>query len=201
MTVSAVAFSPGEDPSDRTRLLFERIRAGDRNAENELLQRYRPLLVQWAHGRLPAYARSYAETQDLVQSVLIHAFLRLKKFEPRRRGAFHVYLRTMMKNEIRTVIRKAQRRPMADPLPDNLPCQGDSPIGIAIGSELERWYETCLARLAPEQAEAMVLHELGFTYKEIAEILDLSSVDAARMKVARAIVRLSTMMGRKHGEA
>jgi RNA polymerase sigma-70 factor (ECF subfamily) len=47
--------------------LLSRAKGGDRAALGALMERYRPRLVRWASGRLPAYARSLLDTNDLVQ--------------------------------------------------------------------------------------------------------------------------------------
>ena len=38
-------------------VLIEQAQAGDRDALNRLLDRYRPRIVRWASGRLPGYAQ------------------------------------------------------------------------------------------------------------------------------------------------
>ena len=49
-----------------TAALLDRVRAGDPKAKERLVAIYLPLLMRWGSGRLPSYARSPAETQDLV---------------------------------------------------------------------------------------------------------------------------------------
>jgi RNA polymerase sigma-70 factor (ECF subfamily) len=57
--------------------------------------------------------------------------------------------------------------------------------------KLER-YERGLARLVPDQREAVLLRlEFGYSHAEIAEALGRPSADAARMVVARALVSLA----------
>jgi len=59
-------------------------------------------------------------------------------------------------------------------------------------------YEEALARLRADDRELIILRvELGLPYREIAEILDKPSEDAAQMAVSRALVRLAREMGRK----
>jgi len=193
---TAAGVPEDEDIWDRTEDLIARIRGGDRRAENILLGRYLEVLKRWAHGRLPAYARGLAETQDLVQIALVKAFLHLKRFQPRHQGSFHMFLRTIVTNEIRGLIRKVKRRPMMEALSDRVESREATPLEIAIGRELYEQYEKALPRLSPEQAEAIVLFEMGFSYGEIARILGLEHANAARMRVSRAILRLSKLLGR-----
>lgn len=58
-------------------------------------------------------------------------------------------------------------------------------------------YEAALARLEPEEREAIVGRiELGCPYAELAEALGKPSADAARMTVSRALLRLAEEMSR-----
>src|SRR5947207_13891055 len=72
--------------------LLVRARGGDRLAVEALLQRCLPGLRRWAHGRLPAVARSYMDTGDLVQDAVFNAIKHLDMFEPQRVGAMQAYL-------------------------------------------------------------------------------------------------------------
>jgi DNA-directed RNA polymerase specialized sigma24 family protein len=68
---------------------------------------------------------------------------------------------------------------------------------VAIGQEALEQYDAALGRLRADERELIVARvELGLTYHEVAEVLGKPSNDAARMAVARALVRLSEEMGR-----
>ena len=74
---------------------------------------------------------------------------------------------------------------------------GPSPHEALIGAEALESYERGLSTLKEEERQAIMLRvELGLSYKDIATRLGSPSVDAARMTVARAIVRLADKMGR-----
>src|SRR5690348_3307953 len=63
--------------------LLVRARGGDRMATEALLERALPALRRWAHGRLPAIARSNLDTNDLVQDAALNLLRRIELFEPR----------------------------------------------------------------------------------------------------------------------
>jgi DNA-directed RNA polymerase specialized sigma24 family protein len=63
---------------------------------------------------------------------------------------------------------------------------------------LER-YERALARLRPEDREAIVAREMGWTNAEIADMLRKPSANAARMAVERALLRLADEMRKDTG--
>jgi len=65
----------------------------------------------------------------------------------------------------------------------------------AIGTDAAEAYEAALVKLSNEQREAVMMRiELGFSYQQIAEAQDRPSANAARMVVARALVRLAELM-------
>jgi RNA polymerase sigma-70 factor (ECF subfamily) len=182
-------------PLESTANLLELTRQGDSAARERLVARYLPILRQWAHGRLPASTRDIIDTDDLVQVTLIRALNHVGRFEPRHEGAFLAYLRTILLNGIRDEIRKHRRQPgraeLSEDLPDGLP----SPLAMAIGSETARRYERALSGLPRQYQEAILLRiEFQFTYEAMAEALGRPSPNAARLLVARALLRLASEM-------
>jgi RNA polymerase sigma factor (sigma-70 family) len=176
---------------DCTTALITRVRAGDGAAREQLLARYLPRLRRWAHGRLPAYARGGADTDDLVQVTLIRTLNRLQDFTPQREGAFLAYLRTILLNAVREEIRRAARIPPALPLQECL-----SRVEQDCGTSLLSSYEVALGRLSERDREAVILRvEFGYSHEEIAEAIGSPSANAARMTVTRALVRLAEEMG------
>jgi RNA polymerase sigma-70 factor (ECF subfamily) len=175
--------------------LLERAQAGDRDALEALIGRYLPRLQRWASGRLPAWARDVAETQDLVQETIVQAFKRVDRFEIRGDGAFHAYLRQALINRIRAEIRRAGRRPESTELDTQAIDRKPSPLEEAIGSEAVERYEAALGRLRPEDRQAIVGRiELGMSNDELANALGKPSPNAARMAVERALFRLAKEM-------
>src|SRR5262252_3296188 len=96
---------------ETTLTLLTRARAGDQLALNDLFARYIPTLRRWASGRLPRWARDMADTQDLVQETVLHAFKKINGFEHRGEGALQAYLRQAVMNRIRDELRGNKRRP------------------------------------------------------------------------------------------
>jgi len=175
--------------------LLERFKGGDQDAINQLVERSLPPLKRWARGRLPQWARSLAETQDLVQNAVVRALPHLKTFEARHPGALQAYLRQAIDNHIRDEIRKVRSRPSAQPLSDDQLDEGPSPLEQAIGREGMAHYEAALNSLRPIDREAIIARiELQQSYEEIALALSKPTADAARMTVVRAIKALLEAM-------
>jgi len=192
---SIPAPSTGPSGAESTAALLARVREGDDEARDRLVRRFLPALRRWARGRLPGYARDAADTDDIVQETLLRALNKVGEFQPGRPGGFFSYLRTAVLNQIRDQIRRAGRRPPPDELPDDLHDGQPSPLQHAIGRDVLEAYEAAVATLTDAQREAVFLSlELGFSNPEIAEALGSPSANAARMVVARALMKLAESM-------
>jgi RNA polymerase sigma factor (sigma-70 family) len=184
---------------DSTFDLVEQAKAGDRDALDRLIARFLPALRRWASGRLPRASRDLMDTDDLVQETVWRAVKRIEKFESRHEGALQAYLRQAIVNRIRDEIRHRQRAPAPLELNENASDHAASPLDLAIGEEAVQRYESALARLRPEEREAIVARiEMDGSYQEMARALGKPSADAARMAVSRALLRLAQEM--KHGD-
>ena len=181
---------------ESTLSLIERARTGDESAFQELFQRYAPALRRWASGRLPRWARDLADTPDLVQETLLHTFRNIERFEHRGQGALQAYLRFAVMNRIRDELRKVPHRPGRAGVDPEHRDEGPSPLDLAIGAEVVARYDAALEQLRPDEREMVIARlEMGFTYAEIAEAVGKPSANAARMAVARALIRLAEAMG------
>jgi RNA polymerase sigma-70 factor, ECF subfamily len=189
--------NPAPVDPESTFSLIERARAGDERALERLFERHLHPLRRWASGRLPKWARDLADTDDLVQDTLLKTFKRMESFEPRRVGALQAYLRNAVLNRLRDELRRKGRQPETTDV-DSIEIQAaDSPLEAAIGREKVDLYERALARLKPEEREAIIARvELGYSYDELATMLDKPTADAARKAAQRALVRLAEEMKR-----
>jgi RNA polymerase sigma factor (sigma-70 family) len=134
---------------------------------------------------------------DLVQETALHSLKHIERFEYRGEGALLAYLRQAVINRIIDHRRSAARRPRITALHDYSQIRYDapSPLEDAIGREALDRYESALARLHEEGRQAIILRiELGHSYAEIAGLMNRPSADAARMLVARALVKLVEAM-------
>jgi RNA polymerase sigma factor (sigma-70 family) len=184
-----------EGSLDSTFDLVQRAKAGDRDAVDRLFARHLPALRRWASGRLPRWTRDLMDTDDLVQETVFRAVKRIESFEPRHEGALQAYLRQAVMNRIRDEIRRTKRSPTVTLLDEKASDGGASPLEAAIGGEALERYENALARLRPEEREAIVARvEMDCSYQEVAQALEKPSADAARMAVSRALLRLAEEM-------
>jgi len=183
--------------ADSTVELVERAKGGDRDALDRLFARFMPSLRRWASGRLPRWTRGMMDTDDLVQETVSRAVKQIDRFESRHEGALQAYLRQAVMNRIRDEVRRTKRAPMAMSLNDDHADRTASPLDLAIGLQAVERYEAALARLRPEDREAVVVRiEMDGTYQDVAQALGKPSADAARMAVTRALLRLAEEMSR-----
>jgi RNA polymerase sigma-70 factor (ECF subfamily) len=185
----------GEDDPESSVYLLARIRDGDGDALNRLVARHLPALQRWARGRLPSGVRDLEDTADLVQETVIQALKHLDHFEYRRDGALQAYLRHALYNRIRMEFRKKRVRPIKTELGSERKDSAASPLEVAVGHEALERYEQALARLKPEDREAVIAKmEMDCSYADLARALGKPSADAARMAVSRALLRLAEEM-------
>jgi RNA polymerase sigma-70 factor (ECF subfamily) len=182
--------------------LLARAKAGDTRAISLLFRRHGPELRQWARGRLPRWARTVADTTDVVQDVLLRTFRRIDRFEDRGKGALRGYLRRSVMNRIHDEMRKVVRRPTGE-LEErlfNIPGEQPTPFEAAVDAERARHYKAALETLTEEERVLVVGRiELGFNYDQLALIGGRATPEAARQAVRRAIKKLAERMPRGRG--
>jgi RNA polymerase sigma factor (sigma-70 family) len=175
--------------------LIQKAKAGDTEAQNRLLARYRPRIFRWATGRMPSYARDFTDTEDIVQLAFVGLVKNFDSFHYEGDWSLQAYLRKSVVNEIRKQIRRRERLPAVQALPENLPSSYLCPYESAVGKEAFARYNAALETLSPIEQEAVIAWvELGCRHKEIMELVNKPSVDAARMFVSRALEKLAKGM-------
>ena len=190
-------------PSPERDTSFELVRracAGDRSAENLLVERYMPRLHKWARGRLPRGARASMETGDLVQDVLSRAIRNFGRFDLRHEGSFPAYLRKILQNRLHDLGRVDKRRPPAETLDDDLELASNdrTPFDEAVGRETRERFDAAFSRLSVEDQELIFMRmELGYGYEDLAAMLGRNSPNAIRVAARRAILRLAKEMSRE----
>jgi RNA polymerase sigma factor (sigma-70 family) len=185
------------DPESSTQLL-DRLRTGDEDALDVLIGRYLVPLRRWAHGRLPAWARTMSDTQDLVQDAILRVLRHLATFEPEHSGALHAYLRKAVLHRILDELRHANRAPPGVQLDEDLKSALPSPYQLAAESEDRELFEAALDELREEDRELVIARvELGLDYDDIAIALGKPTSNAARVGVRRAVLKLAEVMNRK----
>jgi RNA polymerase sigma factor (sigma-70 family) len=174
--------------------LLVRARQGDSAALNQLVHRYLPWLRRWARGRLPRWARSSADTSDLVQDIVARTIPRIGTLELRGQRALGAYLQRAVQNRIRDEHRRIARRPAPEALDPAIADSAPSALDNLLAREVEERYRIALGSLAPGDRELIVGHvELEYTHEQLG-CMTHRSPNAARMALQRAIGRLAERM-------
>jgi RNA polymerase sigma factor (sigma-70 family) len=192
--VTTESIAAQSDPNSSFQLLA-RAKRGDQLAIELLCSRYLKRLETWAHGRLPPWARSYLDTEDIAQETLVQVIRRLDQFEPKHEGAFQGYVFRTMINRVLDEMRRANRKPPASPLDSQHLSDSPSPFELAVEQQLRARYESALLRLSDSDRDAIVARiELELSWSEVMLALEKPSTAAAQMAVSRALVKLAREM-------
>ncbi len=181
-------------------------KAGDPEAIDRLVDHYLPRLHAYVRVKMGDVLRRQNGTLDLVHSVCREVLEERTEMPWEDANHFLSWLLRVGLNKIREKARyyEAQKRNpnrVADyeslaGLYGNVP----SPSQIAMGREQVDAFEEALLTLHVDAREAVVLSRVvGLPLKDVAQQID-RSVDATRMLIGRALVRLSSTMGLPPGE-
>jgi RNA polymerase sigma factor (sigma-70 family) len=181
---------------DSTAHLVDRARTGDRSAVDLLIARALPALKRFARGRIPGHSRGNADTEDVVQDAVVQTLKRIDTFEYRDVGALQAFLRQVVVNRIRDIVRFVHRRGVPEQVPEHLANSDMSPLETAIMRQRTERFLDAMAKLKPADRELIVWRvELGYSYGEIAQRLGgTANESSARMRVRRALDKLAGMM-------
>lgn len=180
--------SPARDDTSDLRRAAD---AGDRSALGRLMALNVARLRRWAHGRLPRWTRTIADTSDLVQDAVVRTLGLDRQLRVGAPGALQAYLRQAITNRIADQHRTIARRGIAQPLDEQRPGDDLSPFDSAAHAELEARYRAAVSRLREGDQQLVVGHvELDYTVQQLA-VLTGRTVPATRMALRRALVRLA----------
>jgi RNA polymerase sigma-70 factor (ECF subfamily) len=190
--------------SPGSRSLFEAAAAGDRRAQDRIVEEYLPTLRAFVRLQMPARLRAKESVSDCVQTVFREAFGDLEHFEWKGTQSFRNWLFAFARNKLGNRIQfyMAQKRDPAREVPlapddsslFELYASVCSPSQAAIQNEDLGRLEEAMDELPPDLHEALLVTKiLGMSYREAADELALSE-SVVRSLVNRAIVRLSVLL-------
>jgi RNA polymerase sigma-70 factor (ECF subfamily) len=177
--------------------LFDDATRGDRDALDQLLQRYLPQLHAFVRVRLSPGLRARESSLDVVQSVCRELLDARGSFNFRGEERFRAWLFTSALNKLRERHRRlsSARRDPAREVPEVDDTAAAiahllTPSQEAIGNETGAAVAAALAALTEEHREVITLARIvRLPHRVIAEVMSRSE-EAARQLLARAMVRL-----------
>ena len=188
----------GQSPltnSTATSDLLHEFQLGDDGALERLWSRYLPRLKRWARGRLPCPGRNAADTDDLIQDAFVRSVAHLRTLKLRRSQSLFAYLKMIILNQVRDYVRNSARWNMSELHDSDHAGVQASPLEQVLGQETLARYQTALSSLSEDDQDVILaVVELGCDDREIVELFEKPSLDAARMARGRALVRLARAM-------
>lgn len=191
---------PGEPGDDD---LVRQFRAGDGDAFDTLVRRFQDRMYNLAFRMV----NNHEEARDLTQEIFIRLHRKIRSF--RGESAFGTWLHSLAINLCRTRLARLRVRAgrevmsLDDTGPDDpesrdrlAQARGPGPDAAAASRDIMNAVGGCIAELATEYREVMVLRDIqGLEYEEIAVALNLalgtvkSRLARARMQVKEKLVR------------
>jgi RNA polymerase sigma-70 factor (ECF subfamily) len=192
MTTSRDA-AASTDPPPQTLVLLDRVRKGDADAVNGLLERHREAIRRMIDQRLDRVVQQRVDASDIVQDVLIEANRRLGDYLANPTMPFQLWLRHMARDRVIDAHRRhrvaasrsldkevsleaagAADRSRAD-LAGELAGRELTPAAVATWRELERRFAAAVEQLEEDDRQIVLLrHFEHLTTAEAAEVLGLS---------------------------
>jgi RNA polymerase sigma-70 factor (ECF subfamily) len=150
---------------ERDTMLVQSCLAGDRSAFDELVEHYQRALYNAAY----RITGSVDDAMDVTQAAFIAAYENLDTFDPARRLFSWIY-RITCNRALKLV---EQRKPLAA-IDAEAHATDSNPDSLYERTESGEFLERALLELDPDHRIVIVLkHLLGFTYREISELVEI----------------------------
>lgn len=200
-----------DEQSPVTLVLLDRVRDGDADAVNRLLERHRAAIRRMIDARMDRVIERRVDASDIVQDVMIEANRRLTDYLANPTMPFRLWLRHMARDRLIDAHRRhrvAATRSLDREVPmvarDGEDSSADGLVGIAdreltpaaaaTWHELERRFAAAVDLLDDVDRQIVLLrHFEHLSTAEAAEVLGLSK-PAAGMRYLRAMRRLRSLL-------
>jgi RNA polymerase sporulation-specific sigma factor len=181
------------NPSDEQ--LIQAARAGNVEALDGLLSRFKPLVK----AKAAAYFLSGGDRDDLIQEGMIGLYKAFLDYAPEKNPIFSAFASLCINRQMLTAIKAAARQKHA-PLNDsyaledagNAPETGANPESLLISRESSEDINHFIREnLSPLERDVLMLHMEGLAYTQIAETMGRppKSVDNTLQRVKKKIAR------------
>ncbi len=186
--------------------LASKANLGDEKAENEILERYKGLVVK--------IARSYfilgGEMEDIVQEGMIGLYKAIKGYDKKKNASFKTFATMCIKHQIQSAIKVANAKKNS-PLSNSVSLQSFSensddedflPVSLifqispdekVINKEnYQNLLENIKKMLSDKEFQVLKYYLKGYTYKEISNILETSekSIDNSLSRIKSKLKKL-----------
>lgn len=193
--------------SAETQHLLEEVRAGNRQAFEQLLAQHRPYLSQLVELRLDPKLRSRVDPSDVVQEAQMEAVRRLDAYLEQAPMPFRLWLRQLAHDRLLMARRrhvKAARRAVDQELAlpegssvllaQQLLAAGSSPSQHLGQQEMALRVRQAVDQLAATDRDILLMRTFeGLSFEEVGYLLEIDPA-AARKRHGRALLRLHQIL-------
>lgn len=175
-----------------TRLLWEKARAGDRTAYDQLFALHRERALLFVRARLGPALRAHVDSMDVLQDAYLAAHRDFQNFEHTDEGAFLRWLCRIIENRIRDgndYFAALKRQPVALPRSDPT-----GPSSVLDRAEHRQKVAQALDGLSEDHRQVLLLRYFeGLSAEEAGRIMNRSA-GAIRNLTARALTELGKLL-------
>ena len=197
---------PAPDAADTQRLLAA-VRAGGREALDQLLAQHRPFLRWFVELRMDPHLRARLDPSDVVQEAQIEAVRRVPGYLDNPALPFRLWLRQIAYDRLLMARRQhveADRRAVnrEAPLPDGssillaqqVLAGAPTPSQLVVQEELAHRVRQAVATLPDGDRDILLMRNFeGLSNAEVAQVLDLDPGTASK-RYGRALLRLRQLL-------
>jgi RNA polymerase sigma-70 factor (ECF subfamily) len=195
-------------PFAKTRMLVDLAQGGDRQALNELLDRYLPRILRVVRMKRGPFLGQRLDDHDLTQEVLIRVWRSLDKYDPGQTASFLLWVTRIAENALRDLARRqlaAKRNPgslvsLEEERERGVPDSATHPMVTSTPSRIIGRLEDRQiidASVAQMDETSQTLFVLRFYYdlplEEIGDHFKLGT-EAVRSRIRRSLARLKRLL-------
>jgi RNA polymerase sigma-70 factor (ECF subfamily) len=195
--------------SAETERLLNRIRAGEREAVDRLLEAHRSYLHKFVDVRLDPKLRPRLDASDVIQDAEMEALRRLESYLDHPVMPFRLWLRQLAYDRVlmarrqhikasRRAVHREARLPERSSLllAQRLFAAGPSPSQQILRRELADRVRRGVGQLPEAEREILIMRKLeGLSNQEVAQVLQVDPATASR-RFGRAVIRLHEILQR-----
>ncbi len=194
-------FASSPEPASAVERWIDGARQGSRDDLGKALEACRHYLLMVANKNFPAVLRPEEGPSDLVQQTLTQGMKNFEKFTGTTKAELLAWLKRVLFNLVANALKRTQRRPpqeslggpgVTEPVSDN----AKPPLENVIDRVDHARLKAALAKLSEEDQQVLHLRTWErLPFRAIATHMGKPSADAARKLWARAVSRLSEVLG------
>ena len=174
--------------------LIDRAREGDKNAFQELVERYEERLRRLVRSRLGSGLEGKIDVADVVQDAFLRALQALPHFEWQGEDSFLRWLSRIATNSLRETARREKRRVIV-PLQDNVQTEGLTHSRAKRREERFDRLQDALDALSPEHRQVILLARVDrLPMKEVARRIGRTTTATSQL-LWRAMQKLKDCFG------